>query len=76
MMTKICLAVAVIVVAAGLSGQPAHAQQSSGVKSGVLTCDVASGWGFVFGLTRDLKCVYAPITGPAEHYRPHRQVRR
>jgi hypothetical protein len=41
---------------------PAHAQ---GVTAGVLTCNVSSGWGFVFGSSRSLHCVYS-TTG--EHY--------
>jgi hypothetical protein len=44
---------------------PAHAD---GVKAGMLTCDVESGWGFVFGSSRDLKCVYAPNEHSRELY--------
>ncbi len=64
---KIGLAAATVIVAAGLSGQPARSQPS-GVKAGVLTCNVSSGWGFVFGSTRDLRCTYAPGNGTVEHY--------
>jgi outer membrane protein OmpA-like peptidoglycan-associated protein len=39
-----------------------------GVKVGTLTCDVASGWGFVFGSSRDLHCVFAPDNRGTEHY--------
>jgi len=42
--------------------------RADGVKTGVLTCSVASGWGFVIGSTRDLNCVYSPLAGPPEHY--------
>ena len=42
--------------------------RADGVKTGVLTCNVASGWGFVIGSTRDLNCVYSPLAGPPEHY--------
>lgn len=28
------------------------------VRAGMLTCHVSSGWGFVFGSTRDLRCLY------------------
>ncbi len=66
MTRKACLAAAAVTVAVGLSGQPAWSQ--SGVKAGVLTCDVASGWGFVFGSTRDLKCTYSDNNGTVEHY--------
>jgi hypothetical protein len=39
-----------------------------GVKAGLLTCQVASGWGFVFGSSKDLKCTYSPKPGVNEHY--------
>lgn len=38
-----------------------------GVKIGSLTCNVASGWGFVFGSTKDLHCTFRGTKGP-EHY--------
>jgi hypothetical protein len=36
------------------------AQEKKGVKVGVLKCNEASGWGFVFGSSRELKCVFSP----------------
>jgi hypothetical protein len=39
----------------------------SGVRVGTLTCNVASGWGFVFGSSRDLHCTYHG-NGRSEHY--------
>jgi len=39
-----------------------------GVKVGELTCNVASGWGFVFGSSKDLHCTYRPSNHPREHY--------
>ena len=43
---------------------PVHAQSSkAGVKAGILRCNVASGFGFVFGSSKDLKCVYSPDNG-------------
>src|SRR5690348_5904629 len=47
---------------------PARAADEGGVKVGVLTCEVASGWGFVFGSSKDLKCVYSSSPGVSEHY--------
>jgi hypothetical protein len=41
---------------------------AGGVKAGFLTCNVSSGFGFVFGSSRDLKCTYAPKPGVVEHY--------
>lgn len=39
-----------------------------GVKVGELTCGVASGWGFVFGSTKDLHCVFRQSDRKAVHY--------
>ena len=37
------------------------------MRVGELTCNVASGWGFVFGSSKDLHCTFAAI-GHREHY--------
>ena len=39
------------------------------VKAGLLKCNVSSGWGFIFGSSKDLKCLYSPLDGAAERYR-------
>jgi len=39
-----------------------------GVKVGTLTCGVASGWGFVFGSSKDLHCVFRQSDRHAVHY--------
>ena len=66
-MRKIGLAAAAL--AAGLSlATASEAEQGSGVKVGVLTCNVSSGWGVIFGSTRDLRCVYHAVNGRTEHY--------
>jgi hypothetical protein len=67
MIGKACLAAAAIVV--GLSSQPVSAQGTA-MKAGVLTCNVSSGWGFVFGSTRELKCTYTNGK-TVEHYAGH-----
>jgi Protein of unknown function (DUF992) len=60
------------VLAIGLAGlgvgaaQPAQAQ--GGVRVGTLSCNVASGWGFVFGSSKALRCTFAPAPGRAELY--------
>jgi len=36
------------------------AEQKGTVKAGYLTCHVASGWGFIFGSSRAVKCAYTP----------------
>ncbi len=57
-------AAAAIAAAALACGTTANA---AGVKVGVLTCHESSGWGFIFGSSKDLRCVYhhGPYT---EHY--------
>ena len=43
------------------------AQAQGGAQVGTLTCNVASGWGFVFGSSRALRCTFAG-SGRTEHY--------
>ena len=53
-------------VAGGVAlGTPAQAQD---VRVGMMTCDVAGGFGYVLGSSRDLQCTFSPAQGPAEHY--------
>jgi hypothetical protein len=39
-------------------GASADAADKKGIKTGLLSCQVSSGWGFVFGSSRDLNCTY------------------
>jgi len=59
---------AALAVSACALATPAKADAS--VKAGVLTCNVESGWGFIFGSSRDLKCNYSG-SGRHEHYTGH-----
>ena len=69
-MKKTCALVAINILAAALlAASPAHAD--AGVKIGVLTCNVASGWGFIFASTRDLNCTYSPEAGEGFRYHGH-----
>ena len=53
------------VVTGGLAlGTPAQAD----VRVGVMTCDMASGFGYVLGSSRDLQCTFLPAAGLPEHY--------
>ncbi len=70
MLRHLSPAVAAVALAASLGALPAQAGEA-GVKAGILTCNVSSGWGLVFGSSRDLKCTYAPNGGGAEHYEGH-----
>lgn len=58
-----CAAAVAIGTVAGFA-MPAEA---AGVKVGVLTCRVESGWGFVFGSSKDMRCTYKG-SGRNEHY--------
>ena len=49
--------------------QPAPVLAQGGVRVGTLSCNVASGWGFVFGSSRALHCTFSPGPGGhPEHY--------
>jgi len=41
---------------------------TQGVNVGVLTCNVASGWGFVFGSSKDLHCTFRENNRHVVHY--------
>ncbi|MCC6640976.1 MAG: DUF992 domain-containing protein [Deltaproteobacteria bacterium] len=43
--------------------------EETGIKTGFLTCHVASGFGFIFGSSKEVKCTYTSLTGKSdEHY--------
>ena len=67
MSRKLQVASAAAAVAALLAiANPAAA---AGVKVGVLTCHVSSGWGFIFGSSKDLHCNFSPSArGYGERY--------
>ena len=58
-----CRKLAVAIIALGLVGgvlafgTPAQAQS---VKAGIMTCNVAGGFGFIFGSSRAVNCTFAP----------------
>ncbi|HTW33182.1 MAG TPA: DUF992 domain-containing protein [Rhizomicrobium sp.] len=62
---------AALAVAVALSATGAYAQSDAGVKVGMLACNVSSGWGVIFGSTRDVHCTYQPVKGQLEHYYGH-----
>jgi hypothetical protein len=45
-----------------------HPPAPTGIRAGSLTCDVESGFGFLFGSSKSLKCTFAPNNGAGEHY--------
>jgi hypothetical protein len=66
MLKKSILTVAGLALGALALQAPARADAT--VKAGMMTCHVASGWGFVFGSSRDLHCVYSGSNGRTENY--------
>ena len=68
MLKKLAVPIGALSLAVGALalGSPAQAQA---VKAGVLTCNVAGGFGFVFGSSRSVNCVFAPAGGgPTQQY--------
>ena len=62
------LAAALVAALSGSLGLGAQATAQSGVAVGTLTCNVASGFGFVFGSSRAINCTFAGPGGRYEHY--------
>ena len=58
---------AAVAAAGALVSAPALAQDG-GVKIGTLSCHEASGWGFIFGSSHGVRCVYSGSGGHVEHY--------
>jgi hypothetical protein len=54
-------------LALGALALQAPARADATVKAGVITCHVSSGWAFVFGSSRDLRCVFTD-NGRVENY--------
>ena len=65
MSKKFAIAIGAALLAASTSFVPA---QAAGVKVGVLTCNVDSGWGFILGSSKEVRCNYVPNKGLGEHY--------
>ncbi|MGH7030459.1 MAG: DUF992 domain-containing protein, partial [Stellaceae bacterium] len=67
MLRKLAVAISGLglITGAAALAPPAHA---AGVKVGVLTCNVSSGVGFIFGSSRSLSCTFAPASHRYEHY--------
>ena len=66
MSKKISLAASAAAIAISMAFAGPAAADS--VKVGTLTCHVASGWGFVFGSSKDMRCNFASANGMGEHY--------
>jgi len=67
-MKKLRLIAGAAVAAVGLMAASAADAAPHGVRVGDLTCNVASGWGFIFGSSKDLHCTFRPSGHSREHY--------
>jgi len=67
MLKKLAVAISAFSFAAGALtlGGPAQAQN---VKAGTLTCNVAGGFGFIFGSSKAVNCTFAPVSGVPQNY--------
>jgi len=67
MFRKLLVAIIALELAGGAVafGTPAQAQA---VKAGIMTCNVASGFGFIFGSSRSVNCTFAPGGVAPQHY--------
>ena len=68
MFGKLAIAAGSLGLALGVIGNGSPALAQGNVQVGTLTCNVAAGWGFVFGSSKGLRCTFAPAGGRPEHY--------
>jgi len=68
MATRTRLAVAAIAALGAGLALAGTAEAQSGVNVGTLTCNVSSGYGFIFGSSRALNCTFSAPGGRVEHY--------
>ncbi len=62
------LAAGVLGLAIGMAGNGTLAFAQANVQVGTLTCNVAGGYGFVFGSSKAVRCTFASAGGRPEHY--------
>jgi subtilisin family serine protease len=67
-MKTLRLMIGAAVAVTGLAMTSAADAAPHGIRVGEITCNVASGWGFVFGSSKDLRCTYRGANGHREHY--------
>ena len=67
-MKSLRLMLGAAVAVAGLALTSAANAAPGGIKLGELTCNVSSGFGFIFGSSKDLHCTFRPSGHNREHY--------
>lgn len=68
MQNKFRMLIGAAIAVSGLAFAGAANAAPHGVRVGDLTCNVASGWGFVFGSSKDLHCTFHGNGKNYEHY--------
>src|SRR5256885_15824734 len=68
MFRKIGLAMGSLGLVIGIAANRAPAAAQGGVQVGSLTCNVAGGWGFVFGSSKSVRCTFSRAGSRPEHY--------
>jgi len=68
MLKKLAVPIGALSLAAGALALSSPAQAQA-VKAGTLTCNVASGFGFIFGSSKAVNCTFSPVGGgPPQQY--------
>jgi hypothetical protein len=67
-MRKSHLAASAAILGASLMAGGSAGASPNGIKIGVLTCHVHSGWGYVLGSSRRMDCEYRPERGEDDRY--------
>ena len=62
------LAAGALGLVSGMVGNGTPALAQANVQVGTLTCNVAGGWGFVFGSSKAIRCTFARAGGRPERY--------
>ena len=65
-MKRIVMSLVLCAVLGGLVTLASAGEEKKGVRVGTLKCNEASGWGFVFGSSHNLKCVFSPASKGAK----------
>ena len=61
-MKRVLIYLAMCAMLVGVVSLAQAGEEKKGVKVGTLKCNEGSGWGFVFGSTHDLKCMFNGFT--------------
>ena len=67
MLKKLAIGIAALSLAAGALALTSPVQAQA-VKAGMLTCNVAGGFGFIFGSSKAVNCTFAPVSGVPQNY--------